>query len=50
MGGWISQSDEIVKHHTNCSDFSARLLSQVHRAEQNLKLVSQDEKKALSAN
>jgi hypothetical protein len=23
VGGWISQSDEIVKDHTSCDDFSA---------------------------
>jgi hypothetical protein len=26
VGGWISQSDEIVKDHTSCDDFSACLV------------------------
>ena len=30
VGGWISQSDEIVKDHTSCDDFSACLWPLVH--------------------
>lgn len=44
VGGWISQSDEIVKHHTNCDDFSACLLPLVHGPEQILELVCQNKK------
>ena len=39
MGGWISQSDEIVKEHTSCDDFSAYLWVLVHSIQQNFELV-----------
>jgi hypothetical protein len=35
VGGWISQSDEIVKDHTSCGDFSACLWPLVHGPQQN---------------
>ena len=44
MGGWISQSDEIVKDHTSCDDFSACLWLLVHGPQQNSELVCQNAK------
>ena len=44
MGSWISQSDEIVKDHTSCDDFSACLWPLVHGHQQNSELVCQNTK------
>jgi hypothetical protein len=44
VGGWISQSDEIVKDHTSCDDFSACLWPLVHGPQQNSALVYQNTK------
>ena len=44
VGGWISQSDEIVKDHTSCDDFSACLWPLVHGPQQNSELVCQNTK------
>ena len=44
MGGSISQSDEIVKDHTSCGDFSACLWPLVHGPQQNSQLVCQNTK------
>jgi hypothetical protein len=44
VGGWISQSDEIVKDHTSCGDFSACLWPLVHGPQLNSELVCQNTK------
>ena len=44
VGGWISQSDEIVKDHKSWDDFSACLWPRVHGPQQNSELVSQNTK------
>jgi hypothetical protein len=47
VGGWISQSDEIVKDHTSCDDFSACVWPLVHGPQQNSELVCQNTKDIL---